>query len=336
MGAEVTINSILLIVLLVVPGVFFKRFYFQGHFAKQFGFGLFADRLITSIFWGFLIQILTFLSLSKAFGFTYDNIKKPVLQFYFQLSEKKIPDFSIENLWYTFGYLISSIIIASILGGFFHKFVRILKIDIRYPIFRFANQWHYYFKGEILHSSDFKRYKKGKWLSTLVDALVDNGDGTNKMVSGFLTQYLISSKTGELETIYLTESRRFSKSKNQFVDIPGDCLIIPYNRVVDLNIRYNIKVDDKDKKDIFSTVIFPSIALVAFLYLLLLPFFLNLSIFKIILGLLASTLSWMLLVAIVGSGILNNTSKERLKGKALFYMIFIFIITSTLTWYIYM
>jgi hypothetical protein len=321
---NVTITSILLIVLLVVPGVFFKRFYFQGSFSKQFGFGLFADRLITSIFWGILIQILTFIIFSRVFDFTYENVKKPIADFYLKLLEKKIPELTIYNLKYLFGYLLSSVFVGSILGWLFHSLVRLLKIDIKFPVFRFANQWHYYFKGEILQSTDFKRYNEGKWLSTTVDALIENGDGTNKLISGFLTQYMLSSKSGELETIYLTEARRFSKSKNEFVEIPGHCLIIPYSKVIDLNVRYNIKLDNQNKKGIFSKFIFPILSFVLLIYSIVLPFLLELSTFKQVSGVLLSLMDWLFLIAIISSP-MNPNPKERLNRKAMLTSIFLFL-----------
>lgn len=139
MDSEVTITSIIFIILLIVPGVFFKRFYFQGQFSKQFASGLFADRLITSIFWGILIQIFSFWIFSKSFNLTFDNVKKPISEVYIQLSQNTIPDFTTQNLKLTLLYLLVSIIFSCILGGILHIIVRKLKIDIKYPVFRFAN-----------------------------------------------------------------------------------------------------------------------------------------------------------------------------------------------------
>lgn len=222
MEAGVTISSIVLIVILIVPGVFFKRFYFQGEFTKQFGAGLFADRLITSVFWGLIVQIITFIVFSQSFNLTYDTLKEPVNKVYIQLSTNNIPDLTTQNLWYILGYLLMSILISAFLGHFLHKVVRIFKIDVRFRVFRFSNQWNYYFRGDILASDDFKKLRKGKVLSTLVDVVVDTGDGKPKMISGFLSQYNIS-KNGELETIYLTDAKRFSHTTNKFKDVLGDC-----------------------------------------------------------------------------------------------------------------
>lgn len=55
------------------------------------------------------------------------------------------------------------------------KIVRIAKLDITFSTLRFANIWHYYFKGEMVKTKDFRIAipKKGKWLSTRADVLAD-------------------------------------------------------------------------------------------------------------------------------------------------------------------
>jgi|GEM_PF-1575978 len=40
MEPQFTLISIVLLVVLFIPGFFFKRFYFQGNFARQFGSGI--------------------------------------------------------------------------------------------------------------------------------------------------------------------------------------------------------------------------------------------------------------------------------------------------------
>lgn len=185
MESQFTISGIIIIVWLIFPGVVFKRFYFQGPFSKQFSSGLFADRLITSIFWGIIVQIITFLIYSKSFGFTFAGIRKKVDIIYVNITENKIPDITYQNLKYILGYLAFLVIIAVIWGTISHHIIRIFKIDVKLGVFRFSNHWHYYFRGEILSTRDFKSVRKGKWLSTIVDILIDDGTEKNKMVSGF-------------------------------------------------------------------------------------------------------------------------------------------------------
>ena len=249
MEAQFTISSIVFIVLLIVPGVFFKRFYFQGQFSKQFGAGLFADRLITSIFWGIFVQIVTFIVFSRSLSISFDSIKTPVSSAFGSLSKNEIPELSVENLWYSLAYLLASIFISALLGTIFHKVVRLLKLDIKLQVFRFSNQWNYYFRGDILHTTEFKRGKRGEWLSTLVDVVIDNSDGKTKMFSGFLTQYTISSRTGEQERedVKRTVIKNFYSAINNIIgfnylfldiiatgyndrpDLSAECILFPSN-----------------------------------------------------------------------------------------------------------
>jgi hypothetical protein len=82
MDAGVTIFSIAYVIILIVPGIIFKRFYFQGAFSKQFNSGLFADRIITSLFWGILVQIIGLLLYSKIINIKYADFKIEALKFY--------------------------------------------------------------------------------------------------------------------------------------------------------------------------------------------------------------------------------------------------------------
>ncbi|MCR8559293.1 hypothetical protein KXD93_16670 [Mucilaginibacter sp. BJC16-A38] len=310
METQFTISSIIFIVWLIVPGVIFKRFYYQGQFTKQFGAGLFADRLITSIFWGVFVQIITFLIYSHLFGFTILSIKKYVDGAYTDLKKDLMPSVLYEYLIYILGYLVSFIVMAAFSGMVLHKIVRLFKIDVHFNVLRFSNQWDYYFRGDILATRDFKGSKKGKVLSTMVDMLIDDATEKNKLVSGFLTQYNISPKTGELETIHLTGAQKYSETEKRFKDIPGDCFIIPFSRIINLNLRYNIQVvdNDKKKKAIFSLI--SAIGLLGLLFLIIFPWYLKISLGYKLLGILFSLISGLLLIAICANPFQANAQSK--------------------------
>ncbi|HEY0054282.1 MAG TPA: hypothetical protein VGB63_02905 [Pedobacter sp.] len=316
MEAQFTISSIVFVVWLIVPGVFFKRFYFQGEFTKQFGAGLFADRLITSIFWGTFVQIITFLIYSRAFGFTFTSIKGSVNRIYGEISHNVFPNITYTHLTYILGYLLASIFMAIVLGTFCHKVIRTFKLDVRFETLRFSNQWNYYFRGEILSSKDFKPFRKGKWLSTHVDVKLDVGGEKTKLFQGFLTQYSISSKTGELETLYLTNAKRYSETDNKFKEVPGDVFIIGYSRVVDLNIRYNIQFIDVNKRiTLINNIIF-IIGFAGLLAILILPWFLDFSFLRTLIGIIFATASWLMLIILCMNPFQLN-KKLRLDKNAL-------------------
>lgn len=315
MDPQITISSIVFIVWLIFPGVIFKRFYYQGQFTKQFSFGLFADRLITSIFWGCFVQLITFLLYSRSLGFTFTGIKGHLNRVYDQIINNRLPDLQYHHLVYILGYASALIFVASILGTFLHKVVRLLKIDVHFELFRFANQWHYYFKGDILSTRDFSSLPKGKVLSTFVDALVDDGSERNKMVTGFLTQYTISAQTGELETIHLTRASRYSNSQANFKEIPGHVLSIPYSRIIDLNLRYNIVEIDNSRRDATFVVVIQFVGWVGLIASFIYPWYLDANLFKTIVGMLSSTFAWLLLIA-VAQNPFQRRSNENMDRRA--------------------
>jgi len=293
---EYTISSIIIIVWLIFPGVVFKRFYYQGQFTKQFGTGLFADRLITSLFWGIIVQITTFLVFSKVFNLTILTIEKQAQQLYENLSKNQIASIDHKTLTYILTYLICLVIVATMLGILFHRIIRFFKIDVRVNVFRFANHWNYYFKGEILETEEFKSLKTGKWDSTLVDLIIADGSPDNKVVSGYLTQYTLSHKTGDLEAIYLTQTKRFSKSQNQFVPIPGDCFIVLFDKVIDMNLRYNQIKPTVDVK-LFLRLIVYVLGYILLIGILVYPWFLDLRLLNKILGIVFGLTAWVFLIS---------------------------------------
>ncbi len=91
METPISVLTTLFILLLIVPGIFFKRFYFSGEFSQQFGVGLFADRLISSIFWGLGVQLVTYFIFSRFFDFNLLDIKDDLANSYTNLAENKLP-----------------------------------------------------------------------------------------------------------------------------------------------------------------------------------------------------------------------------------------------------
>ncbi|WP_316739894.1 hypothetical protein [Pedobacter aquatilis] len=238
MDTSVTVFTIAYIAILIVPGIIFKRFYFQGAFSKQFNLGLFADRIITSLFCGILVQIISLLTFSRIINVTYLDFKKKMMESYTKVQSNSLPDLSFDQILNTFYYAVYSVVLAALFGYLLYKIIRGFRLDLHLPAFRFANHWHYYFKGEILKTTDFKAANRGKVISTEVDLMLKDNDGKSNLFSGLLTQYTINSKN-ELQTLYLTGTTRYSQTAGAVKNIPGDIFIVPFETVQNLNIRYN-------------------------------------------------------------------------------------------------
>jgi len=313
MDAGVTIFSIAYVIILIVPGIIFKRFYFQGAFSKQFNSGLFADRIITSLFWGIIVQILGLLSYSRIINIKYADFKVRALLFYKNVLGNSLPNLSLSQLLNILLYSMYSVCLAAALGLFFYKIVRALQLDLKSPAFRFTNHWHYYFRGEILQTKEFNGNAIGKVISTEVDVMTKDNNGKSNLFSGLLTQYTLN-QNHEIEALYLTGSSRFSQTSGNTKVIPGDIFIIPYATVQNLNIRYNFQV--KPRKEVLKYIVLGFSGLILLLCLSY-PWFTEISIWKKLLGTISLFISWLFLATLLMSFFepSNGATKTSFWGK---------------------
>lgn len=322
MDTSVTFFSFAYIIILIVPGTIFKRFYFQGSFSGQFNSGLFADRIITSLFWGILVQLAAALTFSRFIGASYQDWRLMLQSIYRNIIENKLPNTTPEELLTVLAYSTYSVALAAVCGALLYKVVRIFELDLHFPAFRFLNHWHYYFRGEILKTSDFRTSSGNKVISTEVDLMLKDNDGKSNLFSGLLTQYTLNSKN-ELENIYLTGTSRFSQSASRMKIIPGDIFIVPFSTVQNMNIRYNYQV--RNQSQFLKYVVLSFSALLLSLALTL-PWFLELSTLKKMLGCVTLFLSWLSFSSLLISIFPNvNGTQNISRGAKILNFIFLLI-----------
>ena len=218
---KIDISYFAILLFCIIPGLIFRRFYYQGEFNKQYLSGKWAYILISSAFIGFIIQVI-FYYLTK-FGIHFNFFNYLNIVNYTELAEelKSFELFSINHsdkiiltiLSYGFGV----ILLTWFLSIVSYKIVRVLKLDTSFKIFRFRNIWHYYFQGEILRTKDFVKlgYKNKTVLYTEMDILISDGFKNNKMFSGQVVQYTVNIKTNDLETITLINTQKWKTQKNK-------------------------------------------------------------------------------------------------------------------------
>lgn len=341
MNFNITFFTIIYIVALIIPGVILKRFYFQGSFNKQFGSGPFADRLLTSLFWGVVSQFLAYKMLKDVLTLKFSDIWERIEI----LLSGDIPNFSeiefVNSIWYFFG----TVVLSAFIGSLFFWLVRYLKLDLYFKVFRFSNKWHYYFKGEILNTTDFRRNNnrlvKKVVKGTLVDVLTNYGGNGTVLFTGNLTQYSLN-KEEELETLYLTGVSRFkevpdvdcdgeSKGRKMITKpIPRDVFAIPYANVLNLNIQFIY-----EEKPYFPRVRYNihrglKLLLVAcFLVVSVLPWFSDVEFINKLLGLICLFVSWLWVVVIYSTSIkpyiLNISQPKTNRGVLSVSIIFLLI-----------
>lgn len=236
---------------------------------------------------------------------------------YEKVQLNKMPDIPYQYLGHILEYLIFSIFIGTVLGILLHKFIRFFKIDLYIEVFRFSNHWNYILNGEIFYNKKLRKLPKGRYKETIIDVVVCDQSEKSKMLSGYLTDYTISRTTGELETIYLTGTSRYSQSQKQFKPIPGQLFVIKYSNVTDLNIRYiydlgNSQITWMQLRRAFLAIFFP----IGCIFIFSVPWNLNLDLNKSIVGIFYSLTSWLQI-----STIILGLLKGKYKGKKDFILL---------------
>ncbi|MEY8847309.1 hypothetical protein AB9K26_00715 [Psychroserpens sp. XS_ASV72] len=268
---EVAVQSIFVLFFVALPGVIFRRFYFQGEFTKQFDSKGWSHSLFLSLVFGLavhLVLIFIYFNFNLLISIENFNIIYDSLEF------RKEPIFDNKlkvNLLY---WYLSLLFIAPMLFGYaLHSLVRYTNLDMKSSLFRFSNHWHYYFKGEIGNHKDFKELKNSiidkKFIATNADVLCKRTDTEAILYSGLLNQYTICKQTGNLQYIYLTHPKKHDyltskdlssvqKDSNiNFQPFPSHCLIIPKSEILNINLRYVFTQKKyKDYSNFFKIILY--------------------------------------------------------------------------------
>ncbi|MBP3944403.1 hypothetical protein J5U18_12715 [Sphingobacteriaceae bacterium WQ 2009] len=295
MSFGLTIVTIVYIVFLIVPGIFFKKFYFQSKFSQEFSNGNFADRIITSLFWGAIIQLISIIAFKKIFNFSFIDILDRVKKIHSFLVTNSIPDMSYIQLKYILILFLISIFISAATGYLTHRIIRGLKLDVKLVPLRFANEWNYIFRDELsILRKEFVNKTK-VFNTTELDVVVKDHDGKTNFFTGILDDYYLDNN-GNLDRICLEGTRRFSKNSDGSIyekEIVGDKFIIPYSNVLNINIRYNYidKPTTHTLKKILDPI-FYSVLIIAIPAMLILPWFTSVSFFYKCLSIFLLLFSW--------------------------------------------
>ncbi len=301
MELRIAFSTILIIVLILFPGMVFRRFYYQKNFLKQFKSGLFNDRLISNTFWGIVIQIFTllffFYTTSESYSEVQDYIKTIVFNSPENLSARNRFQMNIESstLWGLLLYISVSLAIAGLLGWVFHRTIRIFSLDHRFPVLKYSNNWHYLLRGE-----DFIRKSKNKneeYFNTKVNALVTINEKLEVLYTGTLEDYS-SNPQGDLEYLTLTEVK-YNKSIFGKEFIKDDYLVLPAEKISNFNLRFQLNQKTPKKwRSWFSSIII----LLIFIAIIILPwFYFKVGVIRMILGICISLFAFLNLTIFLSS-----------------------------------
>lgn len=297
---NLTLGFIAFFVTIVIPGILFRRFFYYGEFSKQFNT---KDPVLHSTFYsivpGIVLQLICFFLYSISLGF-----EKPffdVFEILRDISSDGAKDAGLNTVNFLnneiatfFYYTLFVFVFSSVIGWLSSRLIRESKIDKKFKLFRYKNQWYYIFSGEVLNMKKFKdahrvsyRNNKGKHENSLItyaDVLVSVSEQNDRkeLYTGFVVDYdLKSEDISKLDKLYLIDTYRYKKKPTKFnkngdeikssnidnptksrnrLKIPGDIFILKADNIVNINLTYvlsfaKVKQQEESRQKTYSWVV---------------------------------------------------------------------------------
>lgn len=283
---NLTIGFIAFFVSIIIPGILFRRFFFYGEFSKQFNT---KDPVLHSMFLsivpGICLQVLGFTFYYLVLGFNGSfldifTILRDVTSDGVNETTATTQDFINNHLTTFFFYSISVFSFSALSGITVSRLIRWQKLDKKYKLFRFQNQWYYIFSGEVLNMKKFKEAYKISFnrdenfnrdvSTTYADILVSISEDYRELYTGYVVDYDLNSEDiSKLDKIYLLDAYRYKKKEvdnsDEIVDgnnqnelekrssrvqkkIPGDVFILKAENIININLTFIPSPEKKVQK----------------------------------------------------------------------------------------
>lgn len=257
MTPGITLFTIAYIIILILPGVLFKRYYYYGRFARQYSSGLFADRILTTLLWGIIIQAFCTVAYCAFLEIKFDVMMSKLRAAYKMIVSDEFPTITRRDFWLIMGYLVATSVFAMFLGFVLRFFVRNFKLDLRAQNFQMTDNWYYLFTGErYAFEHRGEPNTEIEVVESIVDVLVKETDGKNNLYNGYFKSYECDPK-GALQALCIVSVRKTSfdegsktPSVKDWEKIPGNRFVIPYSNILNINVTYIVS-KKKLKKAIF-------------------------------------------------------------------------------------
>ncbi len=235
-----------LIFLLFVPGIIFRRAYYYGIFAKAHSKKTPLDELMWAIVPGIILQVSWIVIVKILFSSNY-TVNFHTLSYLLMGSSDS--DYSAwafasinENIGKVILYNSTLCIAAFWCGRQARLIVRRNNYDKKYLFLRFDNQWFYIVTGEILDFPD-NDFEPKEVDFVQVDILTKTQKETI-IYSGIIKSYYLS-KEGGLESVLISGAQRkvlnvssTNEDDSAYYSIPGDFIVVPYSEILNINVRY--------------------------------------------------------------------------------------------------
>jgi hypothetical protein len=271
---NLTTAFLFLFIIIVIPGFIFLRVYFYGEFSKQFTTKESIPRLLLlSVIPGLLISALH-LSMYNWLA-DLDIRMDHILVLFERLSKDEVSkdaksmayfnNYSAFIQYCFFEYLLSTalgLLVSRVL-------VRWAKLDRKWKILRFKNQWYYVFSGEIFEMKKFKKASKvllknqrktKDILLAKADILIKGAEGA-ELYTGYVADYdLNPNDISKLDNVYLIDAIRYktvalesgelnlkNPERTEKKPIPGELFVLNTATMININVSYLLQKEPPQK-----------------------------------------------------------------------------------------
>lgn len=282
MEFNIALNTIVYIMIFIFPGIIFRKFYYIREYSKEFDKGNLFERFVWTIFSSVMMLCIAFLG----YNFIINTWQKELLphisystiqKIHQEISDNSLPNDIAKETYIDFAYLMFGIYLLSAMIGFVCYLLAKYPLLRRIGLFKKINYWEDLARG-LYHKND---NDKLMYAYTLVDVLIDTG-GESRLYSGQLENYYISHNDNHLQTITLSNAKRYKKcdeGKVEIKDIPGDHFIIEKERILNLNFTYIFQKKDKSPwyRSIYTAI--NLLCILSFISLIISLFFSSINIY---------------------------------------------------------
>lgn len=281
---DISLGFIIVVTLILLPGLLFRRLYFYGDFSKQFNAGhSIANQIILAVIPGVSIFISVFFTYH--YFFTQIELeliinKLKELNNSNSLSNNESHTSLVQSFVHKTGPFIGFLYLTSvIIGAISGRLIRITKLDRRFKLLRFKNYWFYVLNGEHFDFKKFKHLKQNKknHLFTKADVLIEQNSET-ALFSGIVVDYELSNNDGvTLSKLYLHNAERykFKEGDKKPISIPGNIFVVDCENMKNINLTYIYEEQKNETKNILKSRIPGIVELIyGILFIAIIPLFL--------------------------------------------------------------
>ncbi len=240
-----------LLLLLVSPGFFYLAALHSGSYSRLNFSKSIPNQIFISLIPNLIIHSFGLVLINKYSSYTVDlSVLYGLMNGSKDLNKEQFQIISDSFLMFSF-YIFFTNVLGAVSGKLTRVSILKFGLDLKFRALRIHNEWYYLLYGKILDfpevpgSSDDIDYIQ-------IDALVLVGD-QKVIYKGFLDRFYLDKDQGLDRVVLYFVFRRFLEAdeskadKNKeggilnderYYEMPGDFLVIPYDKIINMNISY--------------------------------------------------------------------------------------------------